>query len=63
MERRIVAQLLTSMDELTLEKTGGCPVVVLGATNRPGSCLLVSPADPAEASGGQNSGIGLGPRR
>lgn len=35
MERRIVAQLLTSMDELTLENTGGKPVVVVGATNRP----------------------------
>lgn len=37
MERRIVAQLLTSMDELTLENTGGKPVIVLGATNRPDS--------------------------
>lgn len=37
MERRIVAQLLTLMDELTLEKTGGKPVVVIGATNRPDS--------------------------
>ncbi|KAM9938385.1 hypothetical protein OXX80_002113 [Metschnikowia pulcherrima] len=37
MERRIVAQLLTSMDELTLENTNGKPVVVLGATNRPDS--------------------------
>ncbi|OBA21886.1 AAA-domain-containing protein [Metschnikowia bicuspidata var. bicuspidata NRRL YB-4993] len=35
MERRIVAQLLTSMDELTLSNTGGKPVVVVGATNRP----------------------------
>ncbi|RCK63342.1 Ribosome biogenesis ATPase RIX7 [Candida viswanathii] len=37
MERRIVAQLLTLMDELTLDKTGGKPVVVIGATNRPDS--------------------------
>ncbi|KAF6060517.1 ATPase associated with various cellular activities (AAA) family protein [Candida albicans] len=37
MEKRIVAQLLTLMDELTLEKTGGKPVVVIGATNRPDS--------------------------
>lgn len=37
MERRIVAQLLTLMDELTLEKTDGKPVIVLGATNRPDS--------------------------
>jgi ribosome biogenesis ATPase len=34
MERRIVAQLLSSMDEITLEKTGGKPVIVIGATNR-----------------------------
>ncbi|KAK6459884.1 AAA ATPase [Scheffersomyces coipomensis] len=37
MERRIVAQLLTLMDELTLDKTGGSPVIVIGATNRPDS--------------------------
>ncbi|TID30191.1 hypothetical protein CANINC_001198 [Pichia inconspicua] len=37
MERRIVAQLLTCMDELSLEKTGGKPVIVIGATNRPDS--------------------------
>lgn len=37
MERRIVAQLLTLMDELTLENTDGKPVIVLGATNRPDS--------------------------
>lgn len=37
MEKRIVAQLLTLMDELTLEKTGGKPVAVIGATNRPDS--------------------------
>eukprot|EP00054_Salpingoeca_dolichothecata_P015299 m.87838 g.87838 ORF g.87838 m.87838 type:complete len:841 (+) comp21425_c0_seq2:168-2690(+) len=35
MERRIVAQLLTSLDEITLEKTEGKPVLVIGATNRP----------------------------
>ncbi|AMD21894.1 HFR039Cp [Eremothecium sinecaudum] len=35
MERRIVAQLLTSMDELSFEKTGGKPIIVIGATNRP----------------------------
>lgn len=37
MERRIVAQLLTSMDELSLENTNGKPVIVIGATNRPDS--------------------------
>ncbi|QLG75063.1 hypothetical protein HG535_0H03900 [Zygotorulaspora mrakii] len=37
MERRIVAQLLTSMDELSMEKTNGKPVIVIGATNRPDS--------------------------
>ncbi|GMM29529.1 putative AAA family ATPase [Martiniozyma asiatica (nom. inval.)] len=37
MERRIVAQLLTCMDELAFEKTGGKPVIVIGATNRPDS--------------------------
>lgn len=37
MERRIVAQLLTLMDELTFEKTNGKPVIVIGATNRPDS--------------------------
>lgn len=37
MERRIVAQLLTCMDELTLENTNGKPVIVMGATNRPDS--------------------------
>lgn len=37
MERRIVAQLLTSMDELSFEKTGYKPVIVIGATNRPDS--------------------------
>ncbi|KAI5963350.1 RIX7 [Candida theae] len=37
MERRIVAQLLTLMDELTLDKTNNKPVIVIGATNRPDS--------------------------
>ena len=37
MERRIVAQLLTSMDELSFEKMEGKPVIVIGATNRPDS--------------------------
>ena len=37
MEKRIVAQLLTCMDELALEKTGGKAVLVLAATNRPDS--------------------------
>ena len=37
MEKRIVAQLLTCMDDLALEKTDGKPVIVLAATNRPDS--------------------------
>ncbi|KAK5946401.1 Ribosome biogenesis ATPase rix7 [Knufia obscura] len=37
MEKRIVAQLLTCMDDLDLAKTDGKPVVVLAATNRPDS--------------------------
>lgn len=37
MEKRIVAQLLTCMDEIALEKTDGKPVIVLAATNRPDS--------------------------
>lgn len=37
MERRIVAQLLTSMDEMSMEKTNGKPVIIIGATNRPDS--------------------------
>jgi len=37
MERRIVAQFLTSMDSLSLDKTAGKPVIVLAATNRPDS--------------------------
>ncbi|KAJ6264321.1 hypothetical protein Dda_0466 [Drechslerella dactyloides] len=37
MEKRIVAQMLTCMDDLSLSKTGGNPVFVIGATNRPDS--------------------------
>jgi ribosome biogenesis ATPase len=37
MERRIVAQLLTCLDSLTMENTGGNAVMVIGATNRPDS--------------------------
>ena len=37
MERRIVSQLLACMDGLSLEKTGGKPVIVMAATNRPDS--------------------------
>jgi ribosome biogenesis ATPase len=35
MERRIVAQLLTCMDDLSMENTQNKPVAVIGATNRP----------------------------
>ncbi|KAG8528121.1 uncharacterized protein KY384_007037 [Bacidia gigantensis] len=37
MEKRIVAQLLTCMDGLSFENTGGKCVIVLAATNRPDS--------------------------
>ncbi|ORY80686.1 P-loop containing nucleoside triphosphate hydrolase protein [Leucosporidium creatinivorum] len=37
MERRIVAQLLTCMDDLAWDKTDNKPVMILGATNRPDS--------------------------
>ncbi|CEH13374.1 aaa-domain-containing protein [Ceraceosorus bombacis] len=37
MERRIVAQLLTCLDDLNWNKTDGRPVMVIGATNRPDS--------------------------
>lgn len=47
MERRIVAQLLTCMDDVSLEKTGGRPIMVIGATNRPDSI------DPALRRGGR----------
>lgn len=47
MEKRIVAQLLTCMDDLAIEKTGGKAVIVLAATNRPDSL------DPALRRGGR----------
>ncbi|KAF3480277.1 ribosome biogenesis ATPase RIX7 [Arthroderma uncinatum] len=47
MEKRIVAQLLTCMDDLALAKTDGKPVIVLAATNRPDSL------DPALRRGGR----------
>ncbi|KAI9734827.1 MAG: hypothetical protein M1834_001905 [Cirrosporium novae-zelandiae] len=47
MEKRIVAQLLTCMDDLSLEKTDGKCVMVLAATNRPDSL------DPALRRGGR----------
>ncbi|OBZ72212.1 putative AAA domain-containing protein C16E9.10c [Grifola frondosa] len=37
MERRIVAQFLTCMDDMTWEKNENKPVIVIGATNRPDS--------------------------
>lgn len=37
MERRIVAQLLTCMDDLSWDRTDNKPVVIIGATNRPDS--------------------------
>ncbi|KAJ1674842.1 Ribosome biogenesis ATPase rix7, partial [Spiromyces aspiralis] len=37
MERRIVAQLLTCMDDLSWDKTDNKPVMMIGATNRPDS--------------------------
>ena len=37
MEKRIVAQMLTCMDEMALEKTDGKPVIIIAATNRPDS--------------------------
>ncbi|KAJ3379635.1 hypothetical protein HDU84_006510 [Entophlyctis sp. JEL0112] len=37
MERRIVAQLLTCMDDISLDKTDGKSILVIGATNRPDS--------------------------
>jgi ribosome biogenesis ATPase len=47
MEKRIVAQLLTCLDDLALEKTDGKPVIVMAATNRPDSL------DPALRRGGR----------
>ncbi|PPQ63232.1 hypothetical protein CVT24_005692 [Panaeolus cyanescens] len=35
MERRIVAQFLTCMDDMSWDKTDNKPVIVIGATNRP----------------------------
>jgi ribosome biogenesis ATPase len=37
MEKRIVAQMLTCLDDLALEKTDGKPVIIIAATNRPDS--------------------------
>ncbi|KAJ1731763.1 Ribosome biogenesis ATPase rix7 [Coemansia biformis] len=37
MERRIVAQMLTCIDDLSWEKTSYRPVLLIGATNRPDS--------------------------
>lgn len=56
MERRIVAQLLTCLDDLAWEKNeDGRPVMVLGATNRPDSL------DPALRRAGRfDHEIGLG---
>jgi len=47
MEKRIVAQLLISMDSLAMESNDGKPVIVLAATNRPDSI------DPALRRGGR----------
>lgn len=47
MERRIVAQLLTCMDSMSMEQTGGNPVMIIGATNRPDAI------DPALRRGGR----------
>lgn len=47
MEKRIVAQLLISMDSLSMEANDGKPVIVLAATNRPDSI------DPALRRGGR----------
>ncbi|KAF1964114.1 AAA-domain-containing protein [Bimuria novae-zelandiae CBS 107.79] len=47
MEKRIVAQLLISMDGLAMEGNNGKPVIVLAATNRPDSI------DPALRRGGR----------
>jgi ribosome biogenesis ATPase len=47
MEKRIVAQMLISMDSLAMEANDGKPVIVLAATNRPDSL------DPALRRGGR----------
>lgn len=55
MEKRIVAQMLTCMDDMALEKTGGKPVIIIAATNRPDSL------DPALRRAGRfNTEINLG---
>ena len=55
MEKRIVAQMLTCMDDLSYEKMGGRAVVTLAATNRPDSI------DPALRRAGRfNREISLG---
>ena len=55
MEKRIVAQMLTCMDDLALDKTDGKPVIVVAATNRPDSL------DPALRRAGRfNKEISLG---
>lgn len=55
MEKRIVAQMLTCMDDMTLEKTDGKSVIILAATNRPDSL------DPALRRAGRfNKEINLG---
>ncbi|KAI6250380.1 hypothetical protein HI914_01386 [Erysiphe necator] len=55
MEKRIVAQMLTCMDEISLIKTNGKPVMIMAATNRP-DCL-----DPALRRAGRfNREINLG---
>ncbi|KAI9753459.1 MAG: hypothetical protein M4579_005143 [Chaenotheca gracillima] len=37
MEKRIVAQMLTCMDDMALDRTDGKPVIIIAATNRPDS--------------------------
>lgn len=37
MERRIVAQLLTCIDDISWDKTDNKPIIIIGATNRPDS--------------------------
>lgn len=55
MEKRIVAQMLTCMDDMALEKTDGKPVIIMAATNRPDSL------DPALRRAGRfNKEINLG---
>ncbi|CAG8669553.1 9460_t:CDS:10 [Acaulospora morrowiae] len=55
MERRIVAQLLTCMDDLSWDKTNNLPILIIGATNRPDSL------DPALRRAGRfDREIGMG---